>query len=102
MQFVMPNGDKVRANYDNKGNWWALHTFDAIGVYQVNGSYVGLNNITFNNGTITINKGNSTITLDDIVMDYGESENVTVTTDGATGITASIDGTNVTVVDNYS
>lgn len=56
LQFVMPNGDKVRANYDNKGNWWAQYKFNSIGVYNVTGSYVGLDNVTFNNGTITILK----------------------------------------------
>ena len=50
---------------------------------------------------ITVNKVNSTLTLDDVVLDYGESKNITVTTEGATGITAKIDGVNVTV-SNYT
>ncbi|MBR3156741.1 MAG: Ig-like domain-containing protein, partial [Methanobrevibacter sp.] len=54
------------------------------------------NNIT-KNSTITVNKVNSTLTLDDVVLDYGESKNIIVTTEGATGITAKIDGVNVTV-----
>ena len=40
--------------------------------------------------------------MDNIVLDYGETKNVTVTTTGATGITAKIDGNNVTVINNYT
>ena len=59
------------------------------------GSYIAVFNTEYAefqriNRTITINKVNSTITLDDIVLDYGETKNVTVTTTGATGITAKI------------
>ena len=61
-----------------------------------------MDNVTVNNGTITINKVNSTIALDNIVLDYGESINVTVTTTGATGITAKIDGNDVAVINNYT
>jgi len=86
----LPNSTKISANYSDNGTWWAVHEFDKYDVYQVNATYVGLDNVTINNGTITINKVNSTISLDNIVLDYGESENVTVTTTGATGITAKI------------
>ena len=100
--FLLPNGDEINATYGANGTWWAVHTFDDYGEYKVNASYVGLDNVTVNNGTITINKVNSTITLDNIVLDYGESINVTVTTTGATGITANLNGTNVTVINNYT
>ena len=49
------------------------------------------------NRTVTINKVNSTITLDNIVLDYGETKNVTVTTTGATRITAKIGESEVKV-----
>ncbi|WP_295596845.1 peptidoglycan-binding protein [uncultured Methanobrevibacter sp.] len=88
--FILPNGTQIEATYGANGIWWAEHTFDAYGEYKVNATYVGLDNVAINNGTITINKVNSTITLDDIVLDYGETKNVTVTTTGATGITAKI------------
>ena len=88
--FILPNGTQIEATYGANGTWWAVHEFDKYDVYQVNATYVGLDNVTINNGTITINKVNSTISLDNIVLDYGESENVTVTTTGATGITAKI------------
>ena len=100
--FILPNGTQINATYGTNGTWWAVHTFDAYGEYKVNATYVGLDNVTINNGTITINKVNSTITLENIVLDYGESKNVTVTTTGATGITAKIDGNNVTVINNYT
>ena len=88
--FILPNGTQIEATYGTNGTWWAEHTFDAYGEYNVNATYVGLDNVAINNGTITINKANSTITLDNIVLDYGETKNVTVTTTGATGITAKI------------
>ncbi|MBO5152178.1 MAG: Ig-like domain-containing protein, partial [Methanobrevibacter sp.] len=100
--FILPNGTQINATYGTNGTWWAVHTFDAYGEYKVNASYVGLDNVTVNDGTITINKVNSTIILDNIVLDYGETKNVTVTTTGSTGITAKIDGNNVTVINNYT
>ena len=95
--FILPNGTQIDATYGANGIWWAEHTFDAYGEYKVNATYVGLDNVTINNGTITINKVNSTITLDNIVLDYGETKNVTVTTTGATGITAKIGESDVNV-----
>ena len=100
--FILPNGTQIEATYGDNGIWWAEHTFDAYGEYKINATYVGLDNVTINNGTITINKVNSTITLDNIVLDYGESRNVTVATQGAVGITADINGINVTVINNYT
>jgi len=95
--FILPNGTQIEATYGANGTWWAEHTFDACGEYKINATYVGLDNVTINNGTITINKVNSTITLDEIVLDYGETKNVTVTTTGATGITAKIGESDVKV-----
>ncbi len=100
--FILPNGTQIDATYGANGTWWAEHTFDTYGEYNVNATYVGLDNVTVNDGTITINKVNSTISLDNIVLDYGESTNVTITTTGATGITAKIDGNDVTVINNYN
>ncbi|WP_295116087.1 right-handed parallel beta-helix repeat-containing protein, partial [uncultured Methanobrevibacter sp.] len=100
--FILSNGTQIDATYGANGTWWAEHTFDDYGEYKINATYVGLDNVTVNNGTITINNINSTITLDNIVLDYGESENVTVTTTGATGIKANINGTDVTVINNFT
>ena len=57
-------------------------------------------NAVTENATITVRKVNSTINVNNIVIYYGESVNVTVTTDGAIGITAEIDGENVDVHGN--
>lgn len=49
------------------------------------------------NATIIITRADSEITFDKLVFDYGDSINVA--TVGAVGITAKIDGNDVTVVD---
>ena len=54
------------------------------------------------NATISINRANSTVNVSDVVMNYGESKNVTVIAEGATEITALVDGTSVDVVNNYT
>ena len=100
--FILPNCTQINANYAGNGTWWAVHTFDDYAVYQVNASYDGLNNVTVSNAKITINKVDSTITLDNITLNYGESRNVAVATQGAVGITADINGINVTVINNYT
>ena len=53
--FIIPNSEEISANYGGNGTWWAVHTFDDYGVYEVNASYTGLDNVTVNNGTVTIN-----------------------------------------------
>ena len=90
LQLILPNGTRIDATYGANGTWWAEHTFNNCSEFKVSAAYVGLDNVAVNNGTITINKVNSTITLDNIVFDYGDSNNVTVATTGATGITAKI------------
>ncbi len=100
--FILPNGTEINATYAGNGTWWAVHTFDDYSEYKINASYVGLDNVTVNNATISINKVNSTITLEDVVMNYGDSINVTVKTEGAIGITAKINDNPVSVVNNYT
>ncbi|MEE0902237.1 MAG: peptidoglycan-binding protein [Methanobrevibacter sp.] len=100
--FILPNGTQIDATYGADGTWWAVHTFDDYGEYEVNASYIGLDNVTVNNGIITINKADSKITLENVTLDYGDSTNLTVTTAGAVGITANINGVNVTVINNYT
>ena len=99
--FILQNGTEISANYNTNGIWWALHTFDNYGDYNINASYIGLDNVTINNATITINKPHSIITFEDVVMNYGDSINVTITTEGAIGITAKINYDSVSVVNNY-
>ena len=100
--FILPNGDTINATYASNGTWWAVHTFDDYGDYQVNASYIGFDNVTITNATISIVKANSTVNVSDVVMDYGDSINVTVTAEGAKGINATIDNKPVTVINNYT
>ena len=52
------------------------------------------------NRTITINKANSSLNISDVTLDYGTSTYVTVTTEGATGITAKINDMDAVVKNN--
>jgi len=96
-QFVLSDGTKIDAYYASSGIWWAVYTFDDYAEYNVSASYLESGNVAVSNGTITITRVDSAITLDKTVFDYGDSINVA--TVGAVGITAEIDGNNVTVVD---
>ncbi|MBE6490127.1 MAG: hypothetical protein E7Z83_04645 [Methanobrevibacter sp.] len=98
--FILPDGTQINANYGDNGTWWAENKFDDYGIYQVNASYEGLDNVTVNDATINITKVDSTITLDNVTLDYGDSTDLEVTTEGATGITAKINGSDV-ACDNF-
>lgn len=63
--FILPDGNKINATYAANGTWWAEYTFEDCDVYQVNASYVGLDNVTVNNATITVEKINTSISVDD-------------------------------------
>lgn len=54
--FILPNGKNITATYVGNGTWWAVHTFEDYAVYPVNATYVGLDNVTINNATISISK----------------------------------------------
>ena len=56
--------------------------------------------VTFPSSSPVIEKINSTISVDDVVVDYGKSVDVVVVTTGATGFTAEIDGKDAVVKDN--
>ena len=100
--FILPNGEEINGTYDSNGTWMVVHTFDKYGTYEINATYTNFKIMTVNSATITIRKTNSTIHLDDIILDYPESETVTVATEGATSITAKIDDKSVSVVDNFT
>ena len=72
------------------------------GTYEINATYTNFKIMTVNSANITVRKTNSTIYLDDIVLDYHESELITVATEGATSITAKIDENPVKIVDNFT
>ena len=102
LQFVLPNGVEINATYASNGIWWATYTFDEYRDYQVSASCIGLSNLTINNATIIITKANSTVDVGDVVLNYGESINVTPTAIGATGIIAMIDNNPVSVINNFT
>jgi len=100
--FILPNGDEINGTYDSKDTWWTMHTFEDYKTYEINATYTNFKMATVNSATITVEKANSTIYLDDIVLDYPESETVTVSAEGATSITAKIDGKPIIVVDTFT
>ena len=89
--FILPDSNEITANYAGNGTWWVLYTFADYGVYEVNASYTGLDNVTVNKANITVNKANSTLTVGDIVFDYNSTGSTTISYTGATGVNASID-----------
>ena len=87
---VKVNGKLITVSGLNVGNYVLNVTTDADGNH---------NNVS-GFGNITVNKINSTLTVDDVVMDYGTSVNVNVTVDGAKYITAKIANGNAEVKGN--
>ncbi|MBQ7927391.1 MAG: Ig-like domain-containing protein [Methanobrevibacter sp.] len=78
--FILPDGNKINATYTANGTWWAEYTFEDCDVYSVNASYVGLDNVTVNNATITVEKINTSISVDDkIDMEVGKIVEINAT-----------------------
>ena len=96
-QLIISNGNSVAAVYAGNGTWWAIYTFDDYSAYNVSASYAALENVSVGNATIVITRADSTLIVDNVVMEYGDSLNLSVTAEGATGITARIDGEDVGV-----
>lgn len=90
MLIIVQNTDPITANYAGNGIWWAVHTFDDYAVYKVNATYSGLDDVEINNATITINKANSTLTLNNIAFEYKGSGSTAVSFKGATGVKAKV------------
>ena len=67
--FILPNGTQIEATYGTNGTWWAEHTFDAYGEYKVNATYVGLDNVTITNATISISKTPTEITVENATLE---------------------------------
>ena len=77
--FILPNGKNITANYADNGTWWAVHRFDDYGVYQVSASYIGLDNVTINNATITVSKVNTVLTADAVTATYNINRDLVIT-----------------------
>ena len=93
--FILPNGTNITANYAGNGIWWAVHTLADYGVYQVNASYIGLDNVTINNANITVSKTNTALTADAITATYNINKNLVITLKDANG--NAISGAKLTV-----
>lgn len=81
--FILPNGDKINANYSN-GIWWAPYTFDNYGNYNVTASY-GLYGVSINNATISI-IDNSKITASNAKVTYATGKYYTIKVYGVDGM----------------
>ena len=91
--FIFPNGDYINANYASYGIWWYVYEFADYAQYNIAASFDGLGNVTINNATITIERANSTLTINDnITFDYGSAGSTTVNFTNATGINATVIG----------
>jgi len=91
--FIFPNGDYINANYASNGTWWYVYEFADYAQYNIAASIDGLVNVTINNATITIERVNSTLTVNDnITFDYGGSGSATVNFTNATGINVTVIG----------
>ena len=101
--FILPNGTQINATYATNGTWWALHNFDDFGVYQINASYVGLDNVTINNGTISISKTPTEITVEpeslDLKVDDEAYINATLTPADAGNLTFNSSDDSIVTVD---
>ncbi len=102
LQFVLPDGSVIDANYGANGTWWAEYTFDNYGVYPISAICDEFYYLDVQYGTVTITDAYSELTLEDLVLRRGETYNLTVKTKNATGITAMIDGKEVNVVNNFT
>ena len=63
------DGMVIEANYSGNGTWWAKYTFADYGDYKVNATYVGLDNVTITNATISISKTPTTITVENTTVE---------------------------------
>ena len=101
MEFILQNTTKISANYTADGTLWAVHRFVNYGDYNVGVYYSELSGLISNDATISVIKVDSTLIVENITLDYGDSINVTVTAGGATGVTAKI-GDRDLVVNEYT
>ena len=100
----MPNGENITANYAGNGTWQALHTFDDYSVYQINATYVGLDNVTINNGTISISKTPTNIIVVNVTVNLFVLDSIvsgaTLTPADAGNLTFTSSNTSVAKVEN--
>ena len=102
--FVLPNGTEINATYGTNGTWWAVHTFADYDVYQVNATYQGLDNVTITNGTISISKTPTAITVEnetlELLVDDSIATGATLTPADAGNVTYTVSNSSVVKVED--
>ena len=63
------DGMVIEANYSGNSTWWAKYTFADYGDYKVNATYVGLDNVTITNATISISKTPTEIIVENTTVE---------------------------------
>ena len=99
--FILPNGTEINANYTANGTWWALHTFDNAGDYNINATYIGLDDVTINNATISI-RYDARVDVNNETLNLEVGQNFTIvanTTPEGINITYVQDDSGVYIVD---
>ena len=96
--FLVLNADPIAATYAGNGTWWALHTFDTCGEFEVNASVVGVYNVTVSNATITVNKIQTQLAANPVTATYNVNQYLVITLKDANG--KPISGAKVTVALN--
>ena len=85
LQFILPDGTMINATYAANGTWWALHTFDACGEYNVTASYVGLSDVSISSATITVKRIETELTAKPVTATYNIGKNLVITLKDANG-----------------
>ena len=93
--FILPNSTVINATYAANGTWWALHKFDNAGDYNINASYIGLDNVTINNATISI-RYDTSVDVNNKTLDLSVDDKFTIVA------TTVPEGLNVTYVPDDS
>ena len=93
--FILPNGTEINATYATNGIWWTLHTFDDVGDYNINATYIGLDDVTINNATISI-RYDARVNVNNKTLDLFVGDNFTIVA------TTTPEGLNVTYVQDDS
>ena len=91
--FTLAYGDGISANYNTDGTWWAVYTFGDYGDYNVGASYIGLDEVSITDGTISI-RADVPINVSDMSINFGDEANVVV------NVPEAIDGQNITIAVN--
>ena len=77
--FIVSNTGSITANYAGNGVWWALHAFDDYAAYNVAASYIGLDNVSVSNATITINKAKTELAAKAVTVTYNSNKKMVIT-----------------------